>query len=250
MRNASVGDASPRRACSLAEQASVDVVRQQEVADRTRPVQLDPSRNSPDRTLALDEAARVSLVLQVKTVLAGPERPHGPGPLVLEDQRGVPVPIEDLDLDAAAQTVIKEAYKDEVPDVIRYADFVTLWPLIKDGLRAALIDGTYQPRHPEIVETPKSALATRPIAVLKLVDRVVYQAVMDQLGPVIDGELYEEVHSSRYYTTKAGKHKLPEPKSHGSSSRRRVESFATSTRTYGCSQQISLHTLSLLIFRC
>jgi hypothetical protein len=111
----------------------------------------------------------------------------------------------DLDLDAAMAAVLKEAYRDEVPDVIRHADFRLAWPEVKAELEACLSSGDYQPRHPRIVEVPKSALATRPMAVLDLRDRVLYEAIMQELGPNLDGELVEEVKSARLRKTKAGR---------------------------------------------
>ncbi|MGQ0618178.1 MAG: hypothetical protein ACT4PW_14515 [Acidimicrobiia bacterium] len=110
----------------------------------------------------------------------------------------------DLDLDAAMNAVMSESYTDEVPDIIRNKDFPLLWPERRAEILIGLIDGTYQPHSPQIVEVPKSALATRPIAVLDLGDRIVYQALMTSLGPLLDNELVEEVRSARLYKTKAG----------------------------------------------
>lgn len=121
----------------------------------------------------------------------------------------MPDPV-DLDLDSAMKSVMREAYRDEVPDVIRNEDFVVAWPEEKAALEAALASGTYTPRHPLIVEVPKSALASRPIAVIPLPDRIVYEAVMSKLAAVIDGEIVEEVHSARLRRTSKGKVTRPD----------------------------------------
>jgi hypothetical protein len=111
----------------------------------------------------------------------------------------------DLNLDLAMRRVLRESYKDEIPDVIRHRDFALAWPDIKAELEKSLADGTYHPRAPEIVETPKSELATRPLAVLDLADRIVYQAILDQLSPLVDAETTEEVYSARILTSAKGK---------------------------------------------
>lgn len=108
--------------------------------------------------------------------------------------------------------VMSEAYRDEVPDVLRYRDFVFEWPRAKAWLEEQLAAGTYHPRPPDMVEAPKSELATRPLAVLGLLDRIVYQAVMDRLAPLIDAEVVEEVYSSRISTSTKGKSYVEDPK--------------------------------------
>ncbi len=109
-----------------------------------------------------------------------------------------------LDLDGAKDAVLREARRDEIPDVIRHADFEVRWPEVKKEIETQLADGTYQPAPAILVEVPKSALATRPIAVLDIRDRIVFEAVMQRLSPAIDDELFEEVHSARVVETKAG----------------------------------------------
>ncbi len=114
-----------------------------------------------------------------------------------------------LDLDRAMQSVLKESWSDEVPDIIRHEDFRFVWPEERAALEQSLAEGRYSPRVPRLVEVPKSALATRPIAVLHLRDRIVYQALLDELGPHIDRELTEEVYSARLCKRKDGTWVLP-----------------------------------------
>ena len=61
----------------------------------------------------------------------------------------------------------------------------------------SLATGTYHPQPARLVEVPKSSLATRPVAVLATVDRVLFEAVMQRLGPPLDKTLSEEVFSAR-----------------------------------------------------
>jgi hypothetical protein len=114
-----------------------------------------------------------------------------------------------LDLDGAMSSVMSECWRDEVPDVIRHKDFPFLWKDIREQLSDDLEKGRYQPRSAGVVEVPKGSLVSRPIAVMGLVDRVVYQAVMERIGPLVDAELTEEVRSARLYKKKSGKYAQP-----------------------------------------
>ena len=116
-----------------------------------------------------------------------------------------------LDLDAALKRVMSEAFEDEVPDIIRHADFPASWAESKRRLCEELTSGTYSPRHARVVEVPKSSLATRPIALLSIEDRVVFQAVLDHMVETIDAELVEEVYSSRLYEDKKGRMRTKRP---------------------------------------
>lgn len=111
----------------------------------------------------------------------------------------------DLDLDAALEDVLKEARTDEVSDVLHHQDYRQRWPADRKALIAALARKSYHPHPARLVEVPKSSLATRPIAVLNMVDRVLYEAVMQLLGPSLDKTLSEEVFSARLKQNKAGR---------------------------------------------
>ncbi len=89
-----------------------------------------------------------------------------------------------LDLDRAKSSVMKEVPSDEVPDIIRHHDFHRLWEERKPELQASLTSGSYQPAPARLHEVPKSLLASRPIAVMDLVDRIVYEAVMQLMVAV------------------------------------------------------------------
>lgn len=111
----------------------------------------------------------------------------------------------DLDLDAALEDVLREARTDEVPDVLHHQDYRERWPTDRKELIAALATKSYHPQPARLVEVPKSSLATRPIAVLSMVDRALYEAVMQRLGPSLDKTLSEEVFSARLKQNKAGR---------------------------------------------
>ena len=115
----------------------------------------------------------------------------------------------DLDLDGALAAVMRECYLDEVPDVIRYKDYPALWEERKQELLARLTSGEYRPHAASIVEVPKGTLVSRPIAVMDLTDRVLYEAIMDKIGPLVDSELTEEVRSARLYKKKSGRYAQP-----------------------------------------
>jgi hypothetical protein len=110
-----------------------------------------------------------------------------------------------LDLDAALDDVLKESRTDEVPDVLHHQDYRERWPADRKELIAALGTKSYHPQAACLVEAPKSSLATRPIAMLSMVDRVLYEAVMQCLGPSLDKMLSEEVFSARLKQNKAGR---------------------------------------------
>src|SRR5260221_13774073 len=108
---------------------------------------------------------------------------------------------EELDLDAAMASVMRECWRDEVPDVVRHKDFPFLWKTVREAVAEEVRSGKYRPHAGSVFEVPKGSLVSRPIAVLNLVDRVVYQAAMERIQPLVDSELTEEVRSARLYRT-------------------------------------------------
>jgi hypothetical protein len=107
-----------------------------------------------------------------------------------DDRETIP---HDLDLDAALEDVLREARTDEVPDVLHHQDYRERWPAERKQLIAVLESKTYHPQPARLVEVPKTTLATRPIAVLAMADRVLFEAVMQRLGPPLDRTFSEEV---------------------------------------------------------
>jgi len=118
----------------------------------------------------------------------------------------------ELDLDEAMLSVLRESRHDEIPDVIRHADFNLAWPELREDLSTRLRNGTYTPRTPRIVEVPKSELATRPMAVLDMTDRILYQALMMDIGTKLDSELPAEVFSARLRHNKRGQAVIRDPR--------------------------------------
>jgi Reverse transcriptase (RNA-dependent DNA polymerase) len=102
-----------------------------------------------------------------------------------------------LDLDAAKKSVLKAASQEDIPDIINSSDYGSNWDDEKTQICEQLKAGTYIPTTPYVVEVPKRSLASRPIAVLSMRDRVVFEASMQVLAPTIDGTLSDNVKSAR-----------------------------------------------------
>ena len=56
----------------------------------------------------------------------------------------------------------------------------------RDGLIAALLDGSYQPKTVREVEIPKSGGGMRQLGIPTVVDRLVQQAILQVLEPILD----------------------------------------------------------------
>lgn len=110
----------------------------------------------------------------------------------------------DLDLDAAWRRVLSAAIRDEVPDVLRFADYALAWNETRGAIERELDNDSYLPRPPVVVEMPKDGFASRPISLFSPRDRVVYEAIIDQLAPHIDRALPKEVYSARVRDHKSG----------------------------------------------
>lgn len=61
----------------------------------------------------------------------------------------------------------------------------TLW----DGLKRQLSAGTYEPKLPLYIDVPKPSGVTRPGAILLPSDRLLYQILIDYIGPIIENSL-------------------------------------------------------------
>lgn len=114
-----------------------------------------------------------------------------------------------LDLDSAWVRVLKQARQDFIPDILRFEDQKLSWSTDKARIEEELDAGTYHPALPTLVEVPKDALMSRPVTVMRLQDRVVYEAILEKLVDAVEGALPAEVFSSRIKRNRAGK--LVEP---------------------------------------
>jgi RNA-directed DNA polymerase len=60
-----------------------------------------------------------------------------------------------------------------------------------EGIKAALLEGTYQPSPVKRVEIPRDSGGTRPLSIPTVMDRVIQQAISQVLTPVFDPHFSE-----------------------------------------------------------
>ena len=65
------------------------------------------------------------------------------------------------------------------------------------GLRAQLLDGTYQPKPVRRQEIPKSGGGTRQLGIPCVLDRLIQQAILQVLQPMLDPTFSEHSHGFR-----------------------------------------------------
>lgn len=95
-------------------------------------------------------------------------------------------------LNQAWKRVSRDLERDDLPDIIEHRDFE--FNLREEIQRLAdEVDGGYVPRQVRLLEMPKSALLSRPLAELTVEDRVVYEAAVQTMAKTIDGLLPDEV---------------------------------------------------------
>lgn len=149
---------------------------------------------SGDRSVEADELVRIAQALRVS-----------------QDRLVVP---QALDLDSACARVMSQAQRDEVVDVLRWQDFRTTWPATRDAMLRELDTNTYRVSTPQLVSVPKDNYLLRPLCVLSPRDRVLYEALLDSLGPAIDASLDARVFSNRLYRAKSGELKIARRHTH------------------------------------
>jgi len=101
-------------------------------------------------------------------------------------------------MDTAWSTVLREARSDDVPDVLRYEDLKLSWDERRASILSRVNEKSYHPRPAQVFEVPKDEFANRPSARLHPDDRVVYEAAVRRLRPLIESVLSSSVFSARY----------------------------------------------------
>jgi hypothetical protein len=101
-------------------------------------------------------------------------------------------------LDLAWEQARKVSGDRDLPDVISLEDVATEWPSFRDRLLSRITAGHYTTSHVQVVDLPKDPLNVRPIVRLALEDRLVYDACVLAMAPVIDGVIPNSVYSYRW----------------------------------------------------
>ncbi|MEV5457685.1 RNA-directed DNA polymerase [Streptomyces cellulosae] len=102
-------------------------------------------------------------------------------------------------LSAAKDLLIRNQEYSEIPDVAAYADIEHQWDRgYRETLEIAIADGDCTPRHTEIVDYPKNAIAFRPLARFSARDRLIYDALIFSAAASIDRQIRKPVYSYRW----------------------------------------------------
>jgi hypothetical protein len=85
-----------------------------------------------------------------------------------------------------------------LPDVISLADVRNEWPAFKKSLVRKVEGGEYSPTVIDVIDFPKDALNVRPLSRFSLEDRLVYEACLFTVAPIIDAAIPRRVFSYRW----------------------------------------------------
>jgi len=114
---------------------------------------------------------------------------------------------EHLDLHKAYKRIQQDKRDDTLPDIANYRDYERLLNENLEILRSQIhIPNQYQAKTPSFIDIPKKGFTLRPVALPKIDDRIIYQAVADFLAPHFQPEpcvysniLSRELNSSRMF---------------------------------------------------
>lgn len=106
------------------------------------------------------------------------------------------MPLNDLDLDLAWRRTVIDSKKQFVPDYLDLKDYKSNLDENLENLRSKLtID--FRPQVPFTIDQPKTNFSLRPGLVINIEDRIVYQALVDFISPIVDPNLSDHVYSHR-----------------------------------------------------
>jgi hypothetical protein len=85
-----------------------------------------------------------------------------------------------------------------LPDIISLADVDNEWSNFKDSLIRRVVNGEYSPTLVDVIDLPKDELNVRPLSRFSLEDRLVYEACLFAVAPIIDTVIPNRVYSYRW----------------------------------------------------
>ncbi len=106
------------------------------------------------------------------------------------------MPLNSLNLNLAWKRVQKDSKKQFVPDLLELEDYERDVKKNLENLKAR-ISPDFRPQAPLTIDQPKSNFSLRPGLAINIEDRIVYQALVDNIAPIIDPKLSESVYSFR-----------------------------------------------------
>ncbi|VVB86198.1 Reverse transcriptase (RNA-dependent DNA polymerase) [uncultured archaeon] len=109
------------------------------------------------------------------------------------------MPLKSLNLNLAWKRVHVDSKKQFVPDLLYLKDYERDLKINLDNLKARL-SSDFHPQAPMTIDQPKSNFSLRPGLAINIEDRIVYQALVDYIAPIIDPKLSDSVYSFRLST--------------------------------------------------
>lgn len=101
-------------------------------------------------------------------------------------------------LDMAWRRLFSGRGQSEVPDIINFADINASWIDVRSDVVTAIRSGHVGPDYVEILDSPKNAVAVRPISRLSVHDRLVYDTLVFSIAELIEPQLQDSVYSARW----------------------------------------------------
>lgn len=91
----------------------------------------------------------------------------------------------------------QDIMRDQLPDIIDHQDFNFFIEKEVEGIATKLRGGNYEPGIVNRIEMPKDIIRSRPLSVLSIEDRLVYEAAVQSIASSIDSQLSDSVFSHR-----------------------------------------------------
>lgn len=101
-------------------------------------------------------------------------------------------------LDTAWKNLRKTGGDRDLPDVIAFNDMASEWSDIRGDIISRVSNRHYSFSHVDVLDLPKDPLNVRPLARLALEDRLIYDACVLAMIPVVDAVIPDNVYSYRW----------------------------------------------------